>query len=159
MDLRLFYSLILTILPFTELRIGLPLAMAFGIDNNVPLIWIFLLIVTLNILVIFFIFYFFDRIHKNLLKFKFYKRSFEKFLIRFQKKVDRFERKYSTAGFVALTFFVAIPLPGTGVWSGSILAWILGLDRKKSILAISLGVLVAGILVFSGTLGFIRFLL
>ena len=75
------------------------------------------------------------------------------------KKIDKFERRYSALGFVTLVLFVAVPLPGTGAWTGSILSWILGLDRKKSILAISLGVVLAGILVFAGTLGIFRLLL
>ena len=43
--------------------------------------------------------------------------------------------------------FVAIPLPITGAWTGTIGAWVLGLDRKKSILFILLGVLISGIIV------------
>ena len=43
--------------------------------------------------------------------------------------------------------FVAIPLPITGAWTGTIGAWVLGLDRKRSILFIILGVLTAGIIV------------
>ena len=159
MDLRFLYALILTIMPVTELRAGLPLAMAFAVDKGIPLIWMFILIVTLNILVIFFIFYFFDVMHGRFMRFNFYRKSFEKFLIRLQKKIDKFERRYSALGFVTLVLFVAVPLPGTGAWTGSILSWILGLDRKKSILAISLGVVLAGILVFAGTLGIFRLLL
>lgn len=156
MDLRFLYSVILTVLPVTELRIGLPLAITFARDNNIPVFLVFSAIILLNILVIFFIFYFLDIIHKNLMKSKFYKRKFEKFLNRFQKKVDKFERKYSAVGFIALTLFVAVPFPGTGVWSGSLASWLLELDRKKSIVAISLGVIIAGILTLFGTLGVIN---
>jgi uncharacterized membrane protein len=57
---------------------------------------------------------------------------------------------------LALTLFVAVPLPVTGAWSGCLVAWTLGLDRKKSILAISLGVVIAGLIVFFGTIGFMN---
>ena len=50
-------------------------------------------------------------------------------------------------GFLALTLFVGIPLPGTGAWTGCLIAWILGLNRKKSVLSITLGVVIASILV------------
>ena len=45
-----------------------------------------------------------------------------------------------------LLLFVAIPLPGTGGWTGSLFAALLGLDKKKSIPIIMLGVLIAGII-------------
>ena len=112
MDLRLIYAIILTIMPVTELRVGLPLAITYAIENNIPISLIFILILLINLLVIFFIFHFLDN-------------------------------------------FVAVPLPGTGAWTGCLLSWLLGLDRKKSILSICIGVIIASILVLFGTLGFI----
>ena len=156
MDLKILYALILTIMPVTELRAGLPVAIVYAIEHNIPIMLIFSLIVLLNILVIFFIFYFLDNLHKIFMNFKFYKKFFEAYLKRFQKKVDIFEKRYETFGFLALVLFVAIPLPGTGAWTGCLVSWLLGLNRKKSILAIALGVLIAGIFVLLGTLGFIN---
>lgn len=156
MDLRFFYSIILTILPVTELRAGLPLAITFAIDNNIPVFLISSTIILINILLIFFIFYFLDNIHIKLMNLGFYKRTYKKFLKRFQKKVDKIEKKYNSLGFIALVLFVSVPFPGTGAWSGSLVSWILGLERKKSILAISIGVTIAGILVILGTSGIIK---
>lgn len=156
MDLRILYAIIITILPISELRGGLPLAIIFAKDYNIPLILIFSLIVLLNILVVFFVFYFLDNIHHILLNVKFYKKFFDLYMKRLQRKIDKFENKYSAMGFLALTLFVAVPLPITGAWSGCLIAWTLGLDRKKSILAISLGVLIAGLIVFFGTIGFMN---
>ncbi len=48
--------------------------------------------------------------------------------------------------FVALLFFVGIPLPGTGAWTGTLAASILDMDFKSSIIAVMLGVLLAGII-------------
>ena len=118
--------------------------------------FIFILIVLINILLIFFIFLFLDKVHFVLLKWEFYKRTFERFLKKFQKKVDKFEKKHELLGILALTLFVSIPLPGTGAWTGCILAWLLDLDRKKSILAISLGVLIAGLFILLFSLGFLH---
>ena len=156
MDLRFFYAVILTILPVTELRAGLPLAITFAIDNNIPIFLISSTIILINILLIFFIFYFLDNIHIKLMNIRFYKKTYEKFLNRFQKKVDKIEKKYNSLGFIALILFVSVPFPGTGAWSGSLVSWILGLERKKSILAISIGVTIAGILVILGTSGIIK---
>jgi len=50
---------------------------------------------------------------------------------------------------------VAIPLPGTGAWTGSFVAFLLGLDRRRAFMAIAWGVLIAGVLVTLATLGVI----
>ena len=155
MDLRFLYALILTILPVTELRIGLPLGIVYARDNALPIIFVFLPIVLINILLIFFVFYFLDNLHHIFMRTQIYRRLFEKYLKIFQKRVDKFEKKYETTGFLALMFFVGVPLPGTGVWAGCLVSWLLGLDRKKSILAIGTGVVIAGILILLGTLGVI----
>ncbi len=58
------------------------------------------------------------------------------------KKRDKID-KYGIWG---LLIFVAIPLPGTGGWTGALLASLLHLDKKKSFLVISLGVFIAGLI-------------
>jgi len=156
MDLRLLLAIILAMLPVSELRGGLPLAIVYAKAHNIPLLLIFLLIVMANILIIFFVFYFLDKIHPKLLKIKFYKKIFETYINKIQKKTKKFEEKYSVIGFLALTLFVAIPLPATGAWSGCLISWLLNLDRKKSILSIASGVLIAGVLMLLGTLGFLQ---
>ena len=155
MDLRLIWAMLLTIMPVTELRVGLPIAIVYALDSNVPVWLVFSLIILLNVLIIFFIFYFLDHLHVWFLKSKIYNKLFEKYMERFQKKVDKFEKKYSVLGFLALVAFVAVPLPGTGAWTGCLLSWLIDLDRKKSILAISAGVFIAGLLILFGTLGFL----
>ena len=49
-------------------------------------------------------------------------------------------------GYFGLFLFVAIPLPGTGAWTGSLLAVLMGLKPKKSFLYITLGVMTAGLI-------------
>jgi len=55
-------------------------------------------------------------------------------------KVERY-------GYLGLLIFVAIPLPVTGAWTGTLGAWVLGMSKKKACLAIVGGVLVAGLVV------------
>ena len=55
-------------------------------------------------------------------------------------KIDKY-------GIWGLLIFVAIPLPGTGGWTGALLASLLELDKKKSFLVISLGVFIAGLII------------
>ncbi|MCD7722647.1 MAG: small multi-drug export protein [Clostridiales bacterium] len=59
------------------------------------------------------------------------------------KKRDKID-KYGVWG---LLLFVAIPLPGTGAWTGALLASLLNLDRKKSFMVISIGVFIAGLII------------
>lgn len=53
--------------------------------------------------------------------------------------------------FLALMIFVGIPLPGTGAWTGTLAASFLNLDFKTSICAVSLGVVLAGIIMSLGS--------
>ncbi|MFC1967275.1 COG2426 family protein [Chloroflexota bacterium] len=60
------------------------------------------------------------------------------------KLVERYER-------IGLALFVAIPLPITGAWTGSILAVLFGLKRRTSLLSITVGVILAGVIVTIAT--------
>lgn len=152
MDLRLLYAILLSLAPIAELRIGMPLAVSYSLDNGIPVIFAFLVSVLANIFIIFSIFFFLDFLHARFMNFSFYSKFFKKFIIRIQKKVNKFEEKYNALGFLALAFFVAVPLPGTGAWTGVFISWILGLERNKSIASIAVGVILAGIFVFLSSL-------
>ena len=88
MGLRIIYSIILTILPITELRAGLPLAIIYALDHNIPVILIFFTIILVNILLIFFVFYFLDNLHEVFMKNKIYNKLFNKYISKIQKKID-----------------------------------------------------------------------
>lgn len=62
------------------------------------------------------------------------------------KKVDNKREQIDKYGYWGLVIFVGIPLPGTGAWTGSLLAVVLGLNRKKSFVCILLGVIMAAII-------------
>ena len=71
-------------------------------------------------------------------------------------------RKMTRALFISLLLFVALPVPGTGAWSGSLVASLFGLPKKESFLAILFGVLICGVimcLASYGVLGFLSFLI
>lgn len=140
-------------LPIAELRVGLPLAIIYSWENHLSSFPIFLLIIGINMLTVLLIFLFLDHLHYFFLKSKLYTKLFNKTLKKMQKKVDKFEKNHSSLGFLALTLFVGIPIPITGAWTASIAAWTLGLDRKKSILAIILGIAIAGSIIYMGMLG------
>ncbi len=154
----LVWAIVLTLLPLVELRGGLPLALFYASKNNLSAFPIFILIVFLNIFLVFLIFLFLDFIHKYLLRNLYYRKFYRIYLKSMQKKIKKFETNHKSMGFFALVILVAIPLPLTGAYTGTFISWILNLDRKKSILAISLGVLIAGLIIYFGTEGIITFL-
>jgi len=147
----LLWGIVLSVLPITELRGGIPFALAQGINPFIA----FIFCVAANIMVISFLFLFLDYFHVHLLKTKFYRRTFNAFLKKLRTHKINVEKNYQTYGFIALTIFTAIPLPVTGAWTATIIAWLLNLQRKKSFLAIAFGVIIAGIVVTLITLGVI----
>ena len=132
-------TIILSILPVSELRGAIPYAILNGINP----ITAFFIAVLANIIIIPIIFFFLDNIHEFLLKNKSYQRLFDFYI---NKKVEKVKRKYETLEFFVLFLFVAIPAPGTGAYTGVLLSWIFKLDRKKSFAIIALGVITAGII-------------
>lgn len=74
----------------------------------------------------------------------------EKLETKAEGKWDRIHRYQ----FFALTLFVAIPLPGTGAWSGALIAAVMNMRLRNALPSILLGVLIAGILVSGITYGF-----
>ncbi|MCI8383230.1 MAG: small multi-drug export protein [Lachnospiraceae bacterium] len=70
-----------------------------------------------------------------------------------QKGGRKLQEKAGKRLFVALLLFVGIPLPGTGAWTGTLAASILDMDFKSSVLAVMLGVLLAGIIMGVASMG------
>jgi uncharacterized membrane protein len=153
MNTELLLGLLFTMLPITELRVGLPIVIDYVSKNNLSVLPYFLLVILCNILVIFFIFGFMNFFHKYFLKFKLYNNFFSNKISKLQDKSVKLQTKINNWGYFGLVVFVAIPLPGTGAWTGSLLAWLLKLDQKKSIFSISLGVFIAGLIILIPSLG------
>lgn len=61
--------------------------------------------------------------------------------------------------FIALMIFVGIPLPGTGAYTGTLLAWFFKMKRIYSYIAIIAGVVIAGILITLASIGIFTFFL
>lgn len=73
-----------------------------------------------------------------------------------EKKAMKKSAQIEKYGYLGLFLFVAIPLPGTGAWTGSLLAVLFGLKPKKSLLFIFLGVLTAGLIMSLLSFGIIK---
>lgn len=133
-------SALLSVLPISELRGAIP----YAFFNGIGIFQAFAIGVIFNTLVPPICFLFLGTIHKYLDRNKQYHKLFERTILRARNKVSAKIEKYGMWG---LLVFVAIPLPITGAWTGSIGAWVLNLNKKKSVLAIACGVVISGIIV------------
>ena len=70
-----------------------------------------------------------------------------------EKGGKKLQAKAGRGLFVALLLFVGIPLPGTGAWTGTLAASLLDMDFKSSVIAVMLGVLLAGIIMGAASAG------
>ena len=71
------------------------------------------------------------------------------FLVKGTLAGEKMQQKAGRGLFVALFLFVGIPLPGTGAWTGTLAASLLGMDGKKTVIAVLAGVLLAGVLMMT----------
>lgn len=86
-------------------------------------------------------------------KFNFWKKFFDWLFERTRRKAHAKIEKYGAWGLFVL---VAIPLPVTGGWTGALAAFLFGIERKKSIPIIALGIMAAGVIVTLITVGAIN---
>ena len=126
--------------PISELRGGIPVAY-FRYDFE--WYWAFLVAVAGNILPIPFLLALYDPVVKLVSKVSWIKRLAEWFF-RYTRRRGGLVEKY---GWIGLALFVGIPLPITGAWTGPVLAYLMGIDYKRALLAIFLGVIIAATIV------------
>lgn len=139
---------LISLMPILELRGGLIAAALLGL-NIVPA---FIICIIGNLLPIPFILWFITPIFNKLKKTK----HLSKFINKIEKKALSKKDKIEKAEFWGLFFFVGIPLPGTGGWTGSLIASLINMDKKKAMLAITYGVLLAGLIVGSLSFGLLK---
>ena len=70
-----------------------------------------------------------------------------------EKGGQKLQAKAGRTLFVALFLFVGIPLPGTGAWTGTLAASLLDMDFKETVIAVTLGVLLAGVIMMALSFG------
>ena len=134
------YIVALTFLPGLELRASIPYALLIS-NSNLFFIPIILL---LNIILGEAVFYFLNTSLDFFLKINVFKKYYLKYIKRIQKRARKYVDKYGTLG---LAIFIGIPLPGSGVYTGALAAFILGFERRDFSIANILGVLISGIAV------------
>ena len=147
-DLGAFLStVVVSMAPVLELRFGIP----WGVARGLSLFAAFVAAVIGNMIPIPFIVVYIRRIFKWM----------RRHLPQLDRVVDKLEAKAHLKGrkvtkyrYLGLMIFVAIPLPGTGGWTGALVAAFLDMSLRKSLPAIFAGVLIAGFLITGITFGF-----
>jgi uncharacterized membrane protein len=131
--------------PISELRGAIPLAI---LEFDFPWYYAYIVAVIGNMLPVPFILLFLNTATRILSRFTLFDRFF-KWLFALTRRRGTLIEKYERIG---LVLFVAIPLPITGAWTGSIAAVLLGMSFRRAILSVFLGVLIAGVIVTCLTL-------
>jgi uncharacterized membrane protein len=131
----------LTLLPFLELRASIP----YGILNtNLHWTSVFLICVVSNIILGPIIYLLLDKIVFVATKIKIIDKLYQRYVEKTQKKIHKYVDTY---GILGVSIFIGIPLPGSGVYSGALGSYLLGIKFKDFLKAAIIGVLIAGILV------------
>lgn len=144
------YALIflISLMPILECRGGLIAASLL----DMPMWTSALVCLLANLLIIPFVLFLVEGIVKLLSKIKVFKKIFDWWENRALSKKNIIE-KY---GYLGIMLFVAVPLPGSGAWTGCLLAVLLGLDKRKSFIAAILGVLIALIIMLIFSYGLLK---
>ena len=138
---------LVSMVPILELRGGLLLATLL----KIPMTQAIVICIIGNLIPIPFILLFIKQIFKWLKKTKLFCPLIEKLERRAMGKSDQIKR-YE---FWGLVLFVGIPLPGTGAWTGSLIASVLEMDKKKTFFAVLAGVFIASVIMMVISFGVI----
>ena len=129
---------IISLMPILELRGGLLAAALLGLDP----IKSYIICMIGNIIPVPFILWFINKILEWMRKSK----HFSKIAKWLDKKVEKHKGQIEKFGYLGIVLFVGIPLPGTGAWTGSLIASVLEMDKKKTFISVLIGVFMASVI-------------
>lgn len=163
--LNALYVFLISMLPFIELRGAIPV----GAALELPFYWGFIIAVVANLIPVPFILLFIPKILEFLKRFRFFRPIVEwlnKKAYRGSRKIlgesegeDKSNENKKIAGiFLGLMLFVAVPLPTTGAWTGSLVAALFNFPKKTAFFAIALGVVICGVIMTLASYGVVGFL-
>lgn len=138
---RYLATFIIAMIPIAELRGAIPYAW----HRDIPWWQAYLVSVAGNITPVFFILWLLEPVSKWLMEnSKIFNKFFNWLFNRTRRKL---EKKYTIYAELALAIFVAIPLPVTGAWTGSVAAFVFDIPYRKALFWIFIGVLTSGVIV------------
>ncbi len=139
---------IISLMPILELRGGLIAAALLDINPVVS----YIISIIGNILPVPFILWFIN----SILNWMRNSKRFFKIANWLDEKVNKHKSQIEKYGFWGLVLFVGIPLPGTGAWTGCLIAAVLNMNKKKAFLAAMLGILMASIIMMILSFGLLK---
>ncbi len=137
---------IISMIPLIELRGSVPVGLSPLWGEALPIIPLYMVCIIGNMLPVPFIFFFARKVLEWGADKKFIGKFFSFCLEKGEKGGKKLQEKAGKGLYVALFLFVGIPLPGTGAWTGTLASSFLNMDFKKSIIAVTAGVVLAGII-------------
>jgi uncharacterized membrane protein len=141
---------LISAMPVIEVRGAVPIALAYF---KLPVMTTLLLCILGSILPVFFILWFLNTLTERLRKINLFDKFFEWLFHRTRSRskiIEDFE-------LVGLTLFVAIPFPGTGVWTGCVAAYLLGLPWIPTFICAAVGTTIASLIMWAASVGIINF--
>lgn len=140
--------LFVSMVPVIELRGGIPLGVGMGLSRFL----VFIAAVVGNMIPVPFIVVYINKVFMLIRR---HMPKLDGFVSRLERHGGAKGERVERYGAIALLTFVAIPLPGTGAWTGALIAACVGMKLKPAFLSIFIGVLIAAVLVMLATLGVI----
>jgi uncharacterized membrane protein len=138
-------AILWSISPFGEAKVGIP----YAILNDVNIYVAFVACFVANVLIFPIMLFFLDSINSYFLKWRFYKKSAIYVARKAKLGAKKNVMKY---GFWGLLIFVMLPVPGTGVYAGTIATYLFMLDRKLAFIANTVGIFLSCLIVWMMTL-------
>ena len=144
MILDLLASILWSLSPFGESKVGIP----YGISQGVNVYLVFISCFLANVLVFPIMMFFLENVNKGMVQWRPYKKVALWVAKRAKSgtgsKIHRF-------GFLGLALFVMLPVPGTGVYAGSIATYLFQIERKKAFMANTIGIFISSLIILGLT--------
>lgn len=149
MFLNYIWIFIISMIPLIELRGAIPVSQAL----QMPVVQSYIVCIIGNMLPVPIIYLFARKFLEWGQDKRFIGKICSFFLVKGKAAGEKMQSKAGRGIFVALMLFVGIPLPGTGAWTGTLAASLLDMKFRDTVIAVMLGVLLAGCIMMAGSLG------
>lgn len=159
---KIFSTLFIAVMPFIEAKGAIPIGMGIGLNPAESFVFSFIGSMLPVPILLTLIVPFLNFLNKKTKYKKLYK-NINNYVLKKTQKFKKKQRKnlgqsgsFKSVKLLTLFTFVALPFPGTGVWSGSVVAGVMNVNKKRAFLVIALGNLFASGIIFLLSLGILN---
>ena len=143
---KLLQTFFISMIPVAELRVGIPYGVSLGLEYHVAALAAVLGNLFPVPMIIMYVRQFFRWLRRK-------STGLDAWISGMEEKAEKKGEKVRRYGAIGLILLVAIPLPGTGAWTGALVAAVLGMKTRQALLPIALGVMIAAAIVLGVTYG------